>query len=51
MVKNFKMSRKVYIQGVHEVFRQFKTFITKAVDEISYVDLFYINQCLLKFLF
>ena len=36
--------------GVHKVFRQFKQFIAKAVDEISYIDLFYINQCLLKFL-
>ena len=24
---------------------------TKAADEILYIDLFYINQCLLKFLF
>ena len=42
----------VHIQGVHKVFRQFKKFIAEAVDEISYihVDLFYINQCLLKFL-
>ena len=38
------------IQGVHKVFRQVKNFITKAVDEISYIDLFYINQCLLKIL-
>ena len=38
------------IQGVHKVFRQFKKFSTKAVDKISYIDLFYINQCLLKFL-
>ena len=38
------------IQGVHKVFRQFKKFIAKAVDEISYINLFYINQCLLKFL-
>ena len=32
------------------VYRQFKKFIAKAVDDISYIDLFYINQCLLKFL-
>ena len=40
------------MQGVHKVFRQFKKFIAKAVDEISYIDLFYINQCLrvLRFL-
>ena len=38
------------IQGVHKVFRQFKNFIAKSVDEIFYMDLFYINQCLLKFL-
>ena len=37
--------------GFHKVFRQFKQFIAKAVDEISYIDLFFINQCLLKFLF
>ena len=30
--------------------KQFKKIITKAVDKISYIDLFYINQCLLKFL-
>ena len=41
----------VRIQGVHKVLLQFKKFITKAVDEISYIDLFFINQCLLKFLF
>ena len=38
------------IQGVHKVFKQFKKFIAKAVDEISYIDLFSIYQCLLKFL-
>ena len=45
-----KWFRRKDIQGVHKVFRQFKKFITKAVDKISYIDLFYINQCLLKFL-
>ena len=39
------------MQGVHNVFRQFKKIITKAVDEISLIDFFYIDQCLLKFLF
>ena len=38
------------MQGVHKVFGQFKKFIAKALDEISCIDLFYINQCLLKFL-
>ena len=33
------------MQGVHKVLLQFKNVITKAVDEISYIDLFYINQC------
>ena len=33
-----------------KVFRQFKKFITKAVDEISFIDLFYINYILLNFL-
>ena len=37
-------------QGVHKVFRKFKKFITKPVDKMSYTDLFYINQFLLKFL-
>ena len=30
------------VQGVYKVLLQFKKFITKAVDEISYIDLFYI---------
>ena len=54
--KNLEMTRTnnfcliFKIQGVHKVFRLLKKFIAKAVDEISYIDLFYINQCLLKFL-
>ena len=46
--KNLKKSK---IQGVHKLLLQFKKLMTKAVDEISYIDLFFINQCLLKFLF
>ena len=41
----------VYGISVHKILLQFLKFITKAVDEISYTDLFYINQCLLKLLF
>ena len=40
----------IYIQGVHIDLLQFKKFITQTVDEISYINLFYINLCLLKFL-
>ena len=50
IVNSLFISLSFITQGVHKVFRQFKKFITKAVDEISYIDLFYINQCLLKFL-
>ena len=35
-------------QVVRKVLLQFKKFSAKAVDEISYINLFYINQCLLK---
>ena len=42
-------ANKYTCEGVHKVLLQFKKFITKAIDEISYIDLFYINQCLLKF--
>ena len=31
------------MQGVHKVLLQLKKSITKAVDEISYINLFYIN--------
>ena len=47
---NYYKILQIIIQGVHKVLLQLKKVITKAVDEISYMNLFYINQCLLKFL-
>ena len=38
-----EIKRSTNIQGFHKVLLLFKKFITKALDEISYTDLFYIK--------